>query len=573
MPKLIIGIQIRPSTKRKSYGSGSSTYRRVLSDGCNPAAKRLRGNAAVLHELEEEDRIIREPTPSGPSFVQQSQNDSTSTVDGDNLAQDGPEWEDIDPGPWIPLQAEEEMEVGEDSWTETVNQFIWEQTQKNKPKEAQDQYRTAMIVWTNKWKDIRTDMFDTYLRLKRLSDEGDERRASHFPDNPQSTCRPEICDSTNGSACSDEWKAKNGGAGQGAFKGKEDTGIFALVCRHDFCIKAINQLRSAFLIWLLRYVDPTARLGLLYDIGCNFEAHLGSASPLSPYDGSDADELTTAAERSIHRGAQRNSQQAAHRSLVSVFHAYAHIWPCQIRYNPRMMEGFGWNDAGAAERLWSFMAAEEKLKEVAGEFNEAKLVEQWEGQKETTKAEGTESKERRAVYKKLINLVKARDQVVSKISEYEAQLKVGGLSEVEQKRLQLEESNATRQKVWRKLGEKKGKGMELKKEIVAKAAEPLCFKAATLPNIWSASIALIDKGRRRGRISPTIKATQDVPAGLAESIDKLKNRPEEEVFWMDALFIREDKLWAINRSCREVLIYQGIRLFCKETGVLKSNVV
>lgn len=38
-------------------------------------------------------------------------------------------------------------------------------------------------------------------------------------------------------------------------------------------------------------------------------------------------------------------------------------------------------------------------------------------------------------------------------------------------RLQLEESNATRQKVWRKLGEKKGKGMELKKEIVAKAAE------------------------------------------------------------------------------------------------------
>lgn len=38
---------------------------------------------------------------------------------------------------------------------------------------------------------------------------------------------------------------------------------------------------------------------------------------------------------------------------------------------------------------------------------------------------------------------------------------------------------------------------------------------------------------------------------LAESIDKLKDRPEEDVFWMDALFIREDKLWAINRSCRE----------------------
>ncbi|OWZ60950.1 hypothetical protein AYX14_07037 [Cryptococcus neoformans] len=190
MPKLIKGIHIRPSTKRKSYASNSSNYRRVRSDGCDPAAKRLRGNAAVLYELEEQDRINREResqlaayaaslqqasqvAPSGPSFVQQSQNDSTSTIDGDNGAQNGSEWEDIDLGPWIPSQAEEEMEVGEDSWTETVYQFIWEQTQKSKSKEAQSQYRTAMIVWTNKWKNIRTDMFDTYLRHKRLSDEGD----------------------------------------------------------------------------------------------------------------------------------------------------------------------------------------------------------------------------------------------------------------------------------------------------------------------------------------------------------------------------------------------------------------
>ncbi|KGB78370.1 hypothetical protein CNBG_3932 [Cryptococcus deuterogattii R265] len=70
-------------------------------------------------------------------------------------------------------QADEGMEVREDSWTQTVNQFIWEQAQKSKPKEAQSQYRTAKIVWTNKWKNIRTDLFDTYLRYKRLSDEGD----------------------------------------------------------------------------------------------------------------------------------------------------------------------------------------------------------------------------------------------------------------------------------------------------------------------------------------------------------------------------------------------------------------
>ncbi|KIR55315.1 hypothetical protein I315_01901 [Cryptococcus gattii Ru294] len=190
MPKLIKGIHIRPSTKRKSYASNSSKYRRVRSDGCDPAAKRLRGNAAVLYELEERDRINREresrlaayaaslqqasqAAPSGSSFVQQSQNKSTSTVDGDNGAQNESECDDIDPGPWIPPRADEEMEAREDSWTQTINQFIWEQAQKGKPKEAQSQYRTAKVVWTNKWKNIRTDLFDTYLRYKRFSDEGD----------------------------------------------------------------------------------------------------------------------------------------------------------------------------------------------------------------------------------------------------------------------------------------------------------------------------------------------------------------------------------------------------------------
>nr|KIR44954.1 hypothetical protein I312_05727 [Cryptococcus bacillisporus CA1280] len=66
-----------------------------------------------------------------------------------------------------PPQADEEMDVREDY------QFIWEQVQQNKPKKAQDQYRTTRIVLTNKWKSIRTDLFDTYLRYKRLSDEGD----------------------------------------------------------------------------------------------------------------------------------------------------------------------------------------------------------------------------------------------------------------------------------------------------------------------------------------------------------------------------------------------------------------
>lgn len=158
MPKLIKGIHIRPSTKRKSYVSNSSKYRRVLSDGCDPAAKRLRGNAAVLYELDEQDRINRQresrlaayaaslqqasqAAPRDSSFVQRSQNNSTSTVDGDNDAQNESECGDIDPGPWIPPQADEEMEAREDSWTQTITNSFG-----SKRKRASPRKRKANIV-------------------------------------------------------------------------------------------------------------------------------------------------------------------------------------------------------------------------------------------------------------------------------------------------------------------------------------------------------------------------------------------------------------------------------------------
>ncbi|WVO23245.1 uncharacterized protein IAS62_006568 [Cryptococcus decagattii] len=358
------------------------------------------------------------------------------------------------------------------------------------------------------------------------------------------------------SACSDEWKAKNGGAGQGAFKGKEDTGLFALVCRHDFCIKLINLFRSgermmyplAFLIWLLRYVDPTARLGLLYDIGCNFEAHLRSR-------GLFIEELN-ATPRKLHIG-------------VSVFHAYAHIWPCQIRYNPRMMEGFGLTDGEGAERLWSFMVPLIRLnRTVNSSLRLSNIHFRVEYMNETYLTNLVKWMKKK--YKMTNGKLKAAEEklkeVVSKISEYEAQLKVGGLSEVEQMRLQLEESNATRQKVWRKLGEKKGKGMELKKEIVAKAAEvDMTLSCDVVQHMLMYEPIMRTRGGGEGALGQ---------AKMAKVLQKLDNgkiksaiqRPEEDVFWMDALFVREDKPWAINKSCRE-----GIRALLQRDRCLEEQ--
>lgn len=46
------------------------------------------------------------------------------------------EWEDMVPCSTFVAQAEEEMKVREDLWTETVNQFVTEKTQSSKPEKA-----------------------------------------------------------------------------------------------------------------------------------------------------------------------------------------------------------------------------------------------------------------------------------------------------------------------------------------------------------------------------------------------------------------------------------------------------
>ncbi|XAO24901.1 hypothetical protein I312_106488 [Cryptococcus bacillisporus CA1280] len=83
--------------------------------------------------------------------------------------------------------------------------------------------------------------------------------------------------------CSDAWKAKDGGANPRSFSGKADTGLFGMVCSHEVCLKLINLYKSGermyYPIALLDFMftevaGEDARIGLLYDISCNFEAHL-----------------------------------------------------------------------------------------------------------------------------------------------------------------------------------------------------------------------------------------------------------------------------------------------------------
>ena len=44
------------------------------------------------------------------------------------------------------------------------------------------------------------------------------------------------------------------------------------------------------------------------------------------------------------------------RLALSVFHAYAHVMHCQMKYNPRLIPNFGLTDGEGMERLWSYLA-------------------------------------------------------------------------------------------------------------------------------------------------------------------------------------------------------------------------
>ncbi|KAG1840800.1 hypothetical protein F4604DRAFT_1885023 [Suillus subluteus] len=118
-----------------------------------------------------------------------------------------------------------------------------------------------------------------------------------------------------------------------------DTGLMALVCRHDRVLWIANLTSAgekqhyalALLDWLFKHIPPQMTIGLLYDIGCQLER---SCRKWNFMDDSILSRITFA---------------------VAVFHAYGHQWACQIVYHPRKREGFGLSDGEGCEQLWSFL--------------------------------------------------------------------------------------------------------------------------------------------------------------------------------------------------------------------------
>jgi Kyakuja-Dileera-Zisupton transposase len=115
-----------------------------------------------------------------------------------------------------------------------------------------------------------------------------------------------------------------------------DTGLMALLCRHDRVLWLANMTSSgerqhyvlALIDELFRHLPDLMTVGILYDIGCQLHRSCIKWGFLEPY----INRITFG---------------------ISVFHAYGHQWPCQITYHPRKCPGFGLTDGEGCERFWS----------------------------------------------------------------------------------------------------------------------------------------------------------------------------------------------------------------------------
>ncbi|KAA1138516.1 hypothetical protein PGTUg99_023407 [Puccinia graminis f. sp. tritici] len=145
--------------------------------------------------------------------------------------------------------------------------------------------------------------------------------------------------------CTDQHTATNDVCGGHTWKACDDTGIFGMACRHDQILSLINIVRSGerayFPMTMIDYLLKSTlthggtpkKCEFLYNIGCNIE-------------------------KGISRRDQFSEEQSNNQLKFgsSVFHAYVHKWSCQLKYNPRINEGWGMSDGEGMERIWAYLS-------------------------------------------------------------------------------------------------------------------------------------------------------------------------------------------------------------------------
>ncbi|KAJ7080314.1 hypothetical protein C8R44DRAFT_653744 [Mycena epipterygia] len=135
--------------------------------------------------------------------------------------------------------------------------------------------------------------------------------------------------------CESSFKAADEKREKASVKFFDDTGIMAMLCRHDRVLWLVNMRTAGekqyFVLvlaeMLFQHLPANIRVGLLYDIACQLHRSCVKFGFLDRY----IDRLFFA---------------------VSVFHAFGHRWPCQIIYHPLKCCGFGFTNGEGCERFW-----------------------------------------------------------------------------------------------------------------------------------------------------------------------------------------------------------------------------
>ncbi|KAA1092984.1 hypothetical protein PGT21_020031 [Puccinia graminis f. sp. tritici] len=141
--------------------------------------------------------------------------------------------------------------------------------------------------------------------------------------------------------CADTHKAGNDSRNETTWKSCDDTGVMGSCCRHDSVIYLANihgtgenrALPLVILKRLLENIESDRPVGVLYDLGCSLDKFVNLRS------------IFPESRSRITFG-------------TSVFHAYVHEWPCQLKYNPRYQKGWGLSDGESLERLWSSLSSQ-----------------------------------------------------------------------------------------------------------------------------------------------------------------------------------------------------------------------
>ncbi|KIJ23226.1 hypothetical protein M422DRAFT_196198 [Sphaerobolus stellatus SS14] len=136
--------------------------------------------------------------------------------------------------------------------------------------------------------------------------------------------------------CEDSFIATNEKESKASIVKFIDTGLVALVCRHDRPLWVVNMrtpgeeqhFAYALIKALFDNLPLDWNVGLLYDIACQIERSMIMHSILAEY-----------YPRILF--------------AVSVFHAFGHQWPCQLLYHPRKTVGYGLSNGEGCEHFWS----------------------------------------------------------------------------------------------------------------------------------------------------------------------------------------------------------------------------